>query len=93
MLRLDNRVITSAVDLQRNKVGRRIPGTDIEIEFDGEHDAPDYFLVMPYQFRTEIISRYLDFMKSGGGLLFYRPTQEVITYDTKAKKIKYTPII
>ena len=93
MLGLDSRVITSAVDLQRNKVGRRIPGTDIVIEFDGEHDTPDYYLVMPYQFRTEIINRYLDFMKSGGGLFFYRPTQEVITYDNKTKKIKYTPII
>ena len=93
MLGLDSRIITTAVDLQRNKAGRRISGTDIVIEFDGEHDAPDYYLVMPYQFRTEIISRYLDFMKSGGGLLFYRPTQEVITYDNETNKIKYTPII
>ena len=93
MLELDNKVITTAVDLQQNKVGRRIPGTNIIIEFDGEHDIPDYYLVMPYQFRTEIITRYLDFMKSGGGLLFYRPKQEIITYDNKIKKIKYTPIV
>jgi len=93
MLGLDSKVITTAVDLQQNKTGRRIPGTDIVIEFDGEHDAPDYYLVMPYQFRTEIISRYLDFMKRGGGLLFYRPAQEVITYDNETNKIKYTPII
>jgi 2-polyprenyl-3-methyl-5-hydroxy-6-metoxy-1,4-benzoquinol methylase len=93
MLGLDNKVIATAVDLQQNKVGRRIPGTNIVIEFDGEHDIPDYYLVMPYQFRTEIISRYLDFMKSGGGLLFYRPKQEIITYDNKTKKIKYTPIV
>jgi len=92
MLDIDSKIINSAVDLQRNKVGRRIPGTDILIEFDGEHDAPDYYLVMPYQFRNEIISRYIDFMKNGGGLLFYRPTQEVITYDNVSKKIKYTPI-
>jgi hypothetical protein len=93
MLELDNRVITTAVDLQRNKVGRRIPGTNIVIEFDGEHDIPDFYLVMPYQFRTEIINRYLDFMKGGGGLLFYRPSQEIITYDNETNKIKYTPII
>ena len=93
MLELDNKVITTAVDLQQNKVGRRIPGTNIVIELDGEHDIPDYYLVMPYQFRTEIISRYLDFMKSGGGLLFYRPKQEIITYDTNIEQIKYTSII
>ena len=93
MLELDNKVLTTAVDLQQNKIGRRIPGTNIVIESDGEHNVPDYYLVMPYQFRTEIISKYLNFMKSGGGLLFYRPKQEIITYDNKTNKIKYTPII
>ncbi len=93
MLGLDNETISSAVDLQTNKVGRRIPGTKIDIEFDGDHDKPNYYLVMPYQFRKEIIARYTDFMKRGGCLLFYRPNQEIISYDKKAKKIIYTPII
>jgi len=93
MLDLDTKIIDSAVDLQKNKVGRRIPGTDIEIEYDADHKAPDYYLVMPYQFRNEIIIRYTNFMKNGGGLLFYRPVQEVITYDNIANKIKYTPIV
>ena len=92
MLGLDTKTIDSAVDLQKNKVGRRIPGTDIEIEFDADHRAPDYYLVMPYQFREEIIARYTDFMKNGGGLLFYRPVQEVITFDNSANVIKYSPI-
>ena len=93
MLGLDTKVIDSAVDLQKNKVGRRIPGTDIEIEFDADHRVPDYYLVMPYQFRDEIIIRYTDFMKNGGGLLFYRPVQEIITYDNTANVIKYSPIV
>jgi 2-polyprenyl-3-methyl-5-hydroxy-6-metoxy-1,4-benzoquinol methylase len=93
MLGLDTTVILSAVDLQRNKVGRRIPGTNIEIEFDADHEVPDYYLVMPYQFRNEIIDRYTNFMKNGGGLLFYRPSQEVVTYDKSSESIKYTAII
>ncbi|MDB9985994.1 class I SAM-dependent methyltransferase [Pelagibacterales bacterium] len=93
MLGLNKNIIDSAVDLQKNKVGRRIPGTDIEIEFDADHRAPDYYLVMPYQFRDEIIVRYTNFMKNGGGLLFYRPVQEVITYDNSANEIKYSPIV
>ena len=93
MLGLDTKIIDSAVDLQKNKVGRRIPGTDIEIEYDADHKAPDYYLVMPYQFRNEIIIRYTNFMKNGGGLLFYRPVQEVITYDKITNEIKYTPIV
>ena len=48
---------------------------------------------MPYQFRDEIIVRYTNFMKNGGGLLFYRPEQEVITYDNIANVIRYSPII
>ena len=93
MLGLNTDIIDSAVDLQKNKVGRRIPGTDIEIEFDADHTAPDYYLVMPYQFRDEIIVRYTNFMKNGGGLLFYRPVQEVISYDNSAKVLKYSPIV
>lgn len=93
MLGLDSNIIDSAVDLQKNKVGRRIPGTDIEIELDADHTPPDYYLVMPYQFRDEIIVRYTNFMKNGGGLLFYRPEQEVITYDNVANVIRYSPII
>lgn len=93
MLGLDNNTITSAVDLQKNKVGRRIPGTDIEIEFDADHNEPDYYLVMPYQFKTEIINRYTGFMKRGGGLLFYRPEQELVSYNNKTKEIVHTPII
>lgn len=93
MLELDSQILITAVDLQQNKVGHRIPGTDIAIEFDGEHEVPDYYLVMPYQFRAEIIKRYLNYMKSGGGLLFYRPQQEIITYDNKNNKIKFTPIV
>ena len=93
MLGLNNEVIKSAVDLQRNKVGRRIPGTNIEIEFDGDHSEPDFYLVMPYQFKKEIIERYTNFMKKGGGLLFYRPSQEAVTYDELKEEILHSPIV
>ena len=92
MLKLDSSIIDSAVDLQKNKVGRRIPGTDILIEYDPDHEAPDYYMVMPYQFREEIIKRYTPYMQGGGGLLFYRPSHEIVTYDTKAQCVVFQSI-
>ena len=38
MINLNDKIIKSAVDLQLNKKGRLIPGTNIEIEYDPEHN-------------------------------------------------------
>ena len=80
LMKLDSAMIASAVDLQINKKGRRIPGTDICIEYDPEHDKPDAYLVMPYQFKKEIIERYTDYLKKGGELIFYRPKFTVVAF-------------
>lgn len=80
-LNLNSEVITSAVDLQKNKMGRRIPGTDIKIEYDPDAKKPDIYLVMPYQFKTEIIDRYTDFLLAGGRMLFYRPIMCLVSAD------------
>ena len=77
-LKLDSKIINSAVDLQQNKIGRRIPGTDIVIEYDPDASKPDIYLVMPYQFKTEIIERYQDYLTDGGRMIFYRPTMCLI---------------
>lgn len=72
-MKLDNILISSAVDLQINKLDRRLPGTDIIIEHQDNHVEPDYYLVMPYQFKDEILKRYKDYMNKGNKLIFYRP--------------------
>jgi SAM-dependent methyltransferase len=87
LLNLDSTLIDSAVDLQVNKKNRRMPGTDIQIELDENHEPPNFYLVMPYQFKNEIIKRYNDFMLHGGGLIFYRDKYEVFNYDKNSKKI------
>lgn len=73
LMSLNSNIVKSAVDLQINKKGRRIPGTDISIEYDPEHEVPDAYLVMPYQFKDEIIKRYDDYLSKNGVLIFYRP--------------------
>jgi SAM-dependent methyltransferase len=81
LLSLDRKIITSAVDLQINKKGRRMAGTSIEIEYDPEHTPPDYYLVMPYQFKEEILKRYQTYMQRGGKLIFYRPDFLIYYWD------------
>tara|TARA_B100000965_G_scaffold373944_1_gene364825 strand:+ start:83 stop:1405 length:1323 start_codon:yes stop_codon:yes gene_type:complete len=83
MLKLNNEIIISAVDLQLNKKGRLLPGSNISIEYDPEHSIPDCYLVMPYQFKSEIINRYTSFIKNGGELIFYRPSFSIIKYNRK----------
>ena len=87
MIKLNNKIIDSAVDLQLNKKGRLMPGSNILIEYDPEHKPPDCYLVMPYQFKSEIIKRYETFLKNGGELIFYRPRFSIIKFDFKKKFI------
>tara|TARA_Y100001968_G_C19374815_1_gene727052 strand:- start:382 stop:1413 length:1032 start_codon:yes stop_codon:yes gene_type:complete len=88
MISLNNEIISSAVDLQLNKEGRLIPGTNISIEYDAKHEIPDCYLVMPYQFKSEIISRYDSFIRSGGELIFYRPLFSIVKYNKENKLIE-----
>jgi 2-polyprenyl-3-methyl-5-hydroxy-6-metoxy-1,4-benzoquinol methylase len=77
---LNSSFIESAVDLQKNKDGKYVPGTDIRIEMDGAAPEPNCYLVMPYQFKQEIIARYTDFLKKGGDLIFYRPDFKIVKW-------------
>ncbi len=92
MIKLNNKIISSAVDLQHNKKGRLMPGTNISIEYDPEHVPPDSYLVMPYQFKNEIINRYKGFINDGGELIFYRPNFSIVKYNKKEKRIVEEPI-
>ena len=92
MIKLNSEIIISAVDLQLNKKGRLIPGSNISIEHDPEHEPPDCYLVMPYQFKSEIINRYDDFLKNGGELIFYRPNFSIVKFDFEKNKLIEDPI-
>jgi hypothetical protein len=51
-----------------------------------------YYMVMPCQFREEIIKRYTSYTQIGGGLLFYRPSHEIVTYDTEGQGVVFETI-
>lgn len=82
-LGLDTRTIIACADRNPIKWGRRTPGTDIPIvsEEDARKSA-DYFLVLPWHFREEFLTREREFLERGGKLIFPLPTVEVVGKST-----------
>ena len=77
---IDHTLITAAADKNPEKFGRRTPGTNIPIisEDEARKARPDYFLVLPWHFKTEFIEREADFLASDGKLVFPLPEIEVV---------------
>ena len=67
-------------DVNETKFGCYTPGSKVPIVSATEMEAhgPDYLLVLPWQFRAEIMSKHEDFMTNGGRLIFPFPWVEVV---------------
>lgn len=68
-------------EVNEDKFGAFTPGTHIPIisEREARASKPDYFLVLPWHFRSTIIEREAAYLASGGKLLFPLPTIEAHT--------------
>ncbi|MBI5630413.1 MAG: class I SAM-dependent methyltransferase [Elusimicrobia bacterium] len=68
-------------EVNPDKFGAFTPGTLIPIIAEKEARAmrPDYFLVMPWHFRDNIIAREEAFLSSGGRLVFPLPSLETVS--------------
>ncbi|MDQ6765923.1 MAG: class I SAM-dependent methyltransferase [Verrucomicrobiota bacterium] len=79
---IDNRMIEMAAERNPDKYGARTLGTDIPIVSEAESRAvkPDYFLVLPWHFREEIVVREKETIANGTGLIFPLPTIEVVRH-------------
>lgn len=77
---LDHRLITAAADRNPVKWGKRTAGTYIPIipEEQARKERPDYFLVLPWYFIDEFVSRESEFLKSGGKFIVPLPAFKVI---------------
>ena len=77
---IDRTLITAAADRNADKWGKRTPGTNIPIisEEEARKATPDYFLVLPWHFRTEFLHREAAFRASGGKFIFPLPQIEVV---------------
>lgn len=80
---INNKLIEAAVDKNSDKWGRYIVGTGIKvISLDNYHrNKPDYLLVLPYQFKDEIVQQERQFLMEGGKMVFALPTVQVVTRD------------
>jgi hypothetical protein len=67
-------------EVNEDKFGCFTPGTGIPIVSESEAHAmhPDYFLVMPWHFRENLVQREAEFLRAGGRMIFPLPSIEVV---------------
>ena len=78
---LSYKEIEYAAERNKEKWTRVTPGSKIPIisESRSRKMLPDYYLVMPWHFKNEILKREKLFMRNGGKLVFPLPKLEIIS--------------
>jgi hypothetical protein len=72
-------LIKCATEINRFKIGRYIPGTQIPIVFEESIETqPDYYLVLSWNFTDFFIKKYADYLKAGGKFIVPHPTVRII---------------
>lgn len=76
---IDNRIIPYAAERSPEKFGAKTLGTNIKIISEEESRAmkPDYYLVGPWHFKTEILEREKDSIKNGIKFIFPLPELKI----------------
>jgi len=77
---LTTKHIPYIAEVNEDKYGAFTPGTNIPIISEKEARAmnPDYFLVLPWHFKTGILEREKEFMAQGGKFIFPLPEIEIV---------------
>ena len=77
---IDNRIIEVAAERNPDKYGAYTIGTEIPIvsEADSRAMNPDYYLVLPWHFKQEIVQREQEMLNKGVGLIFPLPDIEIV---------------
>ena len=78
--KLNNKIISYAAERNENKFNLYTPGTKIKIisEVLSRFHNPDYYLVLPWHFKKEILSREKYIRKKGTKFIFPLPNLEII---------------
>ena len=73
-------LLPAIAEVNKDKFGCYTPGTNIPIISEREAHAmkPDYFLVLPWHFRENIIQRESAFLGRGGKMIFPLPAIEIV---------------
>jgi len=77
---LTSKHIPYIAEVNEEKFGSYTPGTLIPIISEAEAKAmkPDYFLVLPWHFKDNILAREKDYLAQGGKFIFPLPEIEII---------------
>ncbi len=78
---IDHLLIDAAAERNPDKYGALTLGTNIPIISEAESRAmnPDFYLVLPWHFRTEFLRREAETLARGVGLIFPLPKVEIVT--------------
>ena len=78
--KLGPELIPAIAEVNREKFGALTPGTHIPIVPEDEARAmrPDYFLVLPWHFKSTILQREAEYLATGGKLIFPLPEIEIV---------------
>lgn len=68
-------------EVNADKFGAYTPGTKIPIVSEAEAHAqkPDYYVVLPWHFRANIVEREAKYLASGGKLIFPLPQLDIVS--------------
>ncbi|MEM6656499.1 MAG: NAD-dependent epimerase/dehydratase family protein [Pseudomonadota bacterium] len=79
-LQLNDRAIEYAVDKNVHKQGKFMPGVRIRIDEPERlmDDNPDYVIILPWNFRDEIIRQQQAFLQAGGKFVVPIPELEIV---------------
>jgi hypothetical protein len=72
--------LPAIAEVNPDKFGSYTPGSLIPIVSEAEAKAmkPDYFLVLPWHFKDNILAREREFLASGGKMIFPMPEIEIV---------------
>lgn len=72
--------IPAIAEVNPDKFGCFTPGTHIPIvsEADAKKMKPDYFLVLPWHFKENILQREREYLAAGGKMIFPMPEIEIV---------------
>ena len=78
--KIDNKVINYAAERNKNKYNLYTPGSNIKIisEILSRFHKPDYYLVLPWHFKNEILERERLIRKKGTKFIFPLPKLKIV---------------
>ena len=77
---IDHKIVDFAAERNKNKYGLFTPGTKIKIisEVLSRFYNPDYYIVLPWHFKNEILAREKDARKKGTKFIFPLPNLKIL---------------